>query len=106
MTFKTIKKKSTLEIVIQQIKMEIKNGNLKTDYFTPYFLKKTSLLLDLKTSDLDGYSTPYFFKHVCLLLILDISDLAGCSTPYFSKDVWVKIHLEHNNLKLFKNILL
>jgi len=30
MTFKTIKKKSTLEIVIQQIKMEIKNGNLKT----------------------------------------------------------------------------
>jgi len=30
MTFKTIKKKSTLEIVIQQIKLEIKNGNLKS----------------------------------------------------------------------------
>lgn len=30
MTFKTIKKKSTLEIIIQQIKMEIKNGNLKS----------------------------------------------------------------------------
>lgn len=63
MTFKTIKKKSTLEIVIQQIKMEIKNGNLKSGERLPserelsdqLGVSRTSIREAVKALSFSGY---------------------------------------------------